>query len=102
MVEYILEKLNAMDGIEAKKMFGGVGIFKDGTMFGMIAKNAFRLRVDETIMPDFEDKGMKPFHDEGKKKGMPYWEVPTEVLDDNDALLIWANKAYQVALSHKK
>jgi len=75
---------------------------KNGTMFTMLAKNVFCLRENQTNMPDFEEKGMKPFHSEGKKKGMPYWEVPADIIDNNDQLVAWANRAYQAAVDNKK
>jgi len=45
---------------------------------------------------------MKPFYSEKKKKGMPYWQVPQEVLDDRTALAKWAEKSFEIAKSKAK
>ena len=101
-LELVTDQLSAFGEVETKKMFGGVGIFKEGTMFAMIGGNSFRLRVDDTNKPDFEAKGMKPFESKSKKKGMPYWEVPADVLEDKKVLKKWAKKAYDAAVNGKK
>ena len=78
-------------------MFGGIGLFKDGLMFGKIGEDTLRLKVDETNQNQHEEKGMKPFYSEKKKKGMPYWEVPMEVLEDRHELAKWARQSHEIA-----
>lgn len=98
-LKFIEDQLSEFGGFETKKMFGGIGFFKEGVMFGKIGGETFRLKVDETNQKGYEDKGMKPFHSETKKKGMPYWEVPQDVLEDKIELSKWANTSFQVAIS---
>ena len=71
-----------------KKIFVDIGFFRNGIMFVMIWYGSFRLRVDENTIPDFEAKGMKVFQSDSKKKGMPYWEVPADVLEDKSILKV--------------
>ena len=102
--EYILDQLSEFGGVQSRKMFGGIGFFKEGTMFAMIGGGVFRLRADDQTVPDFEAHGMEPFNpypDKGRK-GMPYWEVPLSVFEDKHELKIWATKAYEAALRGKK
>ena len=102
-VLYIKDQLSEFADVEIKKMFGGVGIFLEGIMFGMItSKELFMLRVGEANIQDFEAKGSKPLNSEKKGKGMPYWEVPTDVVEDRKELKTWANKAYDIAVAAKK
>ncbi len=102
-VDYIKDQLSEFADVEMKKMFGGIGIFLDGIMFGMItAKEEFMMRVGEANQVDFEAKGSKPFHHEKKGKGMPYWEVPVDVAEDRTELKAWASKAYEIAVAAKK
>ena len=96
-LQYTQDQLAEFGEFEMKRMFGGVGLFKDGLMFGKIGGDVFRLKVDETNQQDYEEKGMKPYYSEKKKKGMPYWEVPQDVLDDRTELSKWAGKSFQVA-----
>lgn len=100
---YVEEQFSAFGAVMFKKMFGGYGIFKDGIMFGMISPgDIFRMRADETNVEDYEEEGMKQFPSHGGKKGMPYWDVPVHVLEDQYELKIWASKSFQAALGAKK
>lgn len=99
---FIKDQLSDIEGIESKKMFGGIGFFKEGLMFGMIGADQFRLKVDDLNQLEFEERGMKPYFSKRKKKGMPYWEVPANVLEDKDEMAFWANKAYEAAQRAKK
>ncbi len=101
-LKYIQDQLTEFGDIYIKRMFGGIGIFKDGLMFAKIGGDTFRLKVDESNQKQFEDRGMKPFHSEKKKKGMPYWEVPQDILEDRTELAKWANQSYIIALKSKK
>lgn len=101
-LDFILDQLSMLSDLEHKKMFGGVGFYKEGVMFGMLAGSTFRMRVDESNQAMYESAGMKPYQNDKKKKGMPYWEVPVAVLEDQDQLKVWAEQALEVAVKHKK
>ena len=101
-LNYITDQLSEFGEVEVKRMFGGIGLFHQGLMFGKIGGDVFRLKVDDHNQADFEARGMKPYFSEKKKKGMPYWEVPTDVIEDRQMLAEWANKSYQAAVRAKK
>ncbi len=101
-LDFVTEQLKPFGEIEIKRMFGGVGIFKDGLMFGKIGDDIFRLKADDHNKKDYEDRGMTSFFSANKKKGMPYWEVPEDVLADKRLLAEWAHKAYEAAVRSKK
>ncbi|MEP2773715.1 MAG: TfoX/Sxy family protein [Fulvivirga sp.] len=96
-LNFINDQLSGLGGHETKRMFGGIGFFKEGLMFGMIGKNAFRLKADDTNKSDFEAKGMTRFMSDKKNKGMPYYEVPAEIVEDKDELTEWARKSFEAA-----
>lgn len=100
---FIAEQLSKFDGADMKKMFGGIGIFKEGIMFALISKEeSLYLRVDEQTKGRFEEHGMGPFNPSKKGNGMPYYGVPVDVIEDQDKLTDWANMAYETALRNKK
>ncbi|NNE15994.1 MAG: TfoX/Sxy family protein [Saprospiraceae bacterium] len=101
-LDYITDQLSVFGNFETKKMFGGIGFFREGKMFAMIGGDTFRLKVDDDNKQDYIDNGMKPYVSKGKKKGMPYWEVPTSVIEDKKALSEWASKSYAAAVKAKK
>lgn len=97
-LSFVKDQLYGFGDFETKFMFGGIGFFHQGLMFGMIASDIFKLKVDEQNQPDFEAMGMESHHSPEKKKGMPYWEVPADVLEDHTELVKWAGKAYAAAV----
>ena len=100
--EYVEEQLTDFGEYDVRKMFGGIGYFRDKVMFGAIMHGAFRLKGDETTAPDFAKYGKGPHQVPGKKMKMPYYEVPDEILNDKAQLREWAFKAWEVALASKK
>ena len=99
---YIKDQLEGMGDFESKKMFGGIGFFKESLMFGLIGKNVFHLKVDDFNRAEYEAAGMQAYMSSTKKKGMPYWEVPADVIENKDELTLWADKAYDAAVRAKK
>ena len=69
-LDFLSDQLAEFGPVEIKRMFGGVGIFRDGKMFGMIGgDHVFRLKVDEINQSDYESTGMKPLFISSKKRG---------------------------------
>lgn len=102
--DYVLEQLASFDGVSARPMFGGNGLFRRGVMFGLISDGELFFKVDDSNRPDFEAKKSEPFTYEGRgrKIALSYWFVPEEVIEDPDELKVWASKAYDVALKTRK
>ena len=99
--DYLLDLLAPVGPVAAKRMFGGGGLFRDGTMFTLIADDVLYLKADEQNQADFEDRGMGPFFYEKKDRKEPvkmsYWEVPPDVLEDPGELCQWAVRAWEAA-----
>ena len=97
-LEYIMERLSVLGDISSRRMFGGAMLSFDGLAFALIADDVFYFKTDDGNRSDFEDAGMKGFQPFGKKSyTMQYYEVPVDVLEDNDQLRDWAMKAVEVA-----
>ena len=89
--EFIVNKLRSIAGISSKKMFGGVGIFHEGKMFGIIdSKGKSFMKVNESNIKDFEELGSL------KHGKMPYYAIPDEILKDDKKLISWAKKSINV------
>ena len=96
--EYILERLECFGPVVARKMFGGLGLYLSGVHFALVSRNVLYFKVDDSNRVDFEKVGMGPFKPFGEKSySMSYYEIPPEVLDDNQALREWASRAYEAA-----
>jgi DNA transformation protein len=89
--------------VTVKHMFGGLGIYRDGLMFALVAYGQLYLKVDDVNRPLFEKSGGKPFVYEGKAEPvtMFYWTPPADFFDDEDILRDWAEAAFGAALRAK-
>ena len=95
---YVLDQLECAGPVQAKRMFGGVGLYLDGLFFALIADDVLYFKVDDSNRPDYEAAGMGPFRPfPDKPNVMQYYEVPIDVLEDRDSLRDWAQKALRVA-----
>ena len=90
--DFVLEQLG--NGVEARPMFGGHGLYHDDAFFGILDKGRFYLRTMPKTRPEFESRGMKPFRPSARQTLKSYYEVPAEVLEDRDLCRTWASRAW--------
>lgn len=100
--EYIITDVLAVlgDRLSSRRMFGGYGLYLDGKIFGMITSDSdLYFKVGDNNREDYEQRGSEPFVYTGHKtKGattMPYWKVPEEVIDNQELIAKWAEKAVE-------
>jgi DNA transformation protein len=98
--DLLTELFAPLDDVVLRKMFGGVGVFKAGIMFGLLSEGALYLRVDEISQPAFEAErapqfvymGMK-----GRSVAMPYFRLPERLYDEPEEFVRWSAIAYTAA-----
>jgi DNA transformation protein len=97
---FLLELLEPLGAVEAKSMFGGFGIYRQGLMFALASEDTLYLKADEVNRAEFEGKGLPRFTYErrGKALSMSYYQAPPDAMDNGQALCGWAQKAYDAAL----
>src|SRR6185295_12661415 len=89
---FVMGQLGGVPGLLTKGMFGGVGIYSGDTFFAVIDNDTLFFKVDATIRPQYEARGMPAFQPiPGKAAMSGYHQVPTEVLEDPRELVQWAN-----------
>lgn len=97
-LDYVLEQRKPVGPVTARRMFGGVGLYAEGLFFALIADNVLYFKVDDANRPDYEAAGMGPFRPfGGKSYAMSYYEVPVDVLQDEEKIRRWARKALAAA-----
>lgn len=104
-VDYVVELLSPIDNVTSGRFFGGVGLKCDGVQFAMLMGNSIFFVVDNTTRPKYEDHGMGCFWYKAKNKKVnvkKYYEVPAELLEDQDALIEWARQSIEIARKLKK
>ena len=103
-VSFLLDQLASFDGVSARRMFGGHGLFRDGLMFALVADDTLYLKVDAGNRADFEAAGAGPFTYErqGREIALTYYEAPPDVVEAADELGEWSRKAFEAALRTRK
>ena len=82
---YVLDQLGGVGVVQARRMFGGAGIYCRGVMFALVADDVLYLK----------EKG-------GNAVEMSYYEAPADILEDRDLLASWAQKALDIAVRKKR
>lgn len=104
---YLLEQLEPLGPVSARRMFGGAGLYYGNIMFALLANDVMYLKVDEQSVCEFEAAGTEPFsYKRGDKQQAlkSLWRVPDDVMDDPEQLIVWCRRAVDAALvaSRKK
>src|SRR5690348_16613938 len=104
--QYVMEDvLSGIPGVTSKAMFGGYGIYKNGTIFAIIAEGTLYFKADERTEADFKKYGSGPFIYEmpnGKEMSMSYWMLPEDIMEDREVLPDWVDKAVAASKRAKK
>ncbi len=98
-VEYLKEIFEQFGSVQARRMFGGYGIYHDGIMFGLVADDTLYLKADEVTAAHFVSRSLEQFeYDKGNKVvKMSYYLAPDEIFDDPEEATIWARRALEAA-----
>ena len=91
--DFVLDQLQELDGVEARRMFGGYGLYQDEIFFGILHKGRLYFKVDESTVGEYRRRKMKPFCPHAKQTLKSYYEVPVEIIEDGDRLGVWAETA---------
>ena len=96
-VTNVLTIMTPLGDVRAKRMFGGWGLFLEGTMFALINKGG-----ELFLKADGENKDAFLAEGSGTHGKMPYYAAPAGSLDSWQAMEIWAKGAVAASLRAKK
>jgi DNA transformation protein and related proteins len=91
--EFVLDQLGALDGVSARSMFGGHGLYCRGDFFAIAYKDRLYFRTDERSRARYEEHGSEPFQPNPRQRLKTYHEVPADVVEDRERLVEWAEEA---------
>lgn len=104
-VDFVIELLGPFGTVQARRMFGGHGVYLDGLCFAIVADEALWLKTDEINRGEFEEVGCDAFAymKGGRLAKMSYYRAPADAMESASEMLPWARSAYAAALrSHAK
>jgi DNA transformation protein and related proteins len=93
--DFVLDQLQELDNVEARRMFGGYGLYQDETFFGIVHKGRLYFKIDESTVGEYRKRKMQPFRPNAKQTLKSYYQVPVDIIEDGDRLCQWAVKAIQ-------
>lgn len=98
-VESLHEVFERMGRIEARRMFGGHGIYHDGRMFALVVNDTLYLKADADTLAEFEKRGLPAFgyEREGRRTEMSYRQAPEEIFEDREEAMRWGRLAWEAA-----
>ena len=99
-IEFLHEVFESFGPIQAKRMFGGYGIYHGGLMFGLVIDNQLYLKCDSENLSFFEAQGLGPFiyNMKGKAVQLSYHQAPEAMLDERELAAQWAGRSWDAAL----
>jgi DNA transformation protein len=96
----IRELFRVFGPVEVRRMFGGAGIWAEGTMFALVSDGVIYLKADAHNISAFEREKLEPFAyatSTGRRGVMSYRRMPDRLYDDPDGLALWARDALAAA-----
>lgn len=102
--EFVVDQLCGLPELRTQAMFGGHGLSQGDQFFGILMDGRLYFKADDRTRPTYLKRGMGPFVYKRVTRTLPmhYFEVPPEVLEDREALVLWAKRAIQVAARARK
>ncbi|MEE8128259.1 MAG: TfoX/Sxy family protein [Nitrospinaceae bacterium] len=99
--EFVLDQLAGMEPVTCRAMFGGFGLYHRDLFFGILHKGRLYFKTNDQTRPVYEKYDMKPFRPSAKQTLKNYYEVPPDILEDQEGLISWAREAVQVTPNQK-
>ena len=76
-IAFAIDLLSDLGPITNRKMFGGICLFYDGTVFSLVSSDAtIYLKTKGSLANALADDGGTQFHN------MPYWSLPDQARED--------------------
>ena len=93
--EFVLDQLRLLERVDCRAMFGGHGLYCEGVFFGIISKGRLYFKTNDSTVSDYLEGDMKPFQPNPRQKLKNYYEVPVEILEDEEQIAVWVRKAVE-------
>jgi len=98
--QHVVDLLLPWAPVQARPMFGGFGVYREGRMFALIASETLYFKADASNMGVFKQHGLVPFtYQSGDKTAtLKYFAAPAEVYDEASHMAHWAELAWGSAM----
>jgi DNA transformation protein len=103
--DFVQDLLADLGEVSQGRFFGGISFKLFGTQFAMCMGGTLYFVVSDLTRPNYLAQNSEPFSYQTKKGRQlvrRYYQVPEDVLEDQETLLAWANEAVAVASATKQ
>jgi DNA transformation protein len=90
---------DAHGAIQARRMFGGFGMYVNGQIVGIIVRERIYLKTDDESRKAFIAEKCKPFTYQkrtGKGVSLRYYAIPERLYDDPEEFAAWVDRAHAI------
>lgn len=100
LASYVAEQLAPLGRISSRAIFGGMGVFIDERLLGIVIGEKVYLHTDKSNLEDYVARGMQQFkpYPNAFDLTTDHHEVPPEVVNDAAQLKIWGERALAAAI----
>jgi DNA transformation protein len=104
LASYVVEQLSFLGRISSRSIFGGMGIFIDERLLGIVINDTLYLHTGPSNCDDYLSRGMKQFkpYPNAFDLTTDHHQVPPEVLADETQLKTWGERALKAAVEAAK
>lgn len=92
-IAFIYDLFGPLGGLSHRKMMGGLSIYSEGQIFAILSSEGrVYLKAKDEFAEALAAEGAEKF-DMGNGRGMHYWTLPEDALDDPELASDWARRA---------
>jgi DNA transformation protein len=104
LANYVVEQLGFLGRISSRAIFGGIGVFHEERLLGIVIEGALYLHTGETNLNDYVSRGMSQFkpYPNAFDLTTDHHRVPADVLSDGEQLKLWGKRALSAAIEAAK
>lgn len=100
-IDYVRDQLSGLRALSHRSFFGGRALLSDGIQFAMVMRGTLYFVVNDDTRAQYERMGSQCFSyetREGRHEIRRYFEVPADIIEDHERLLMLARDALAVAM----
>jgi len=97
---YVSEQLGFLGRISNRAIFGGVGIFCEERLLGIVFDEVLYLHTDKSNIADYESRGMPQFkpYPNAFDLTTDHHQVPLEIVQDPEQLKSWGQRSLAASI----
>jgi DNA transformation protein len=104
LATYVTEQLAFLGRISNRAIFGGVGIFIEERLLGIVINECLYLHTDKSNIEDYLARGMEQFkpYPNAFDLTTDHHRVPAEIVEDPQQLKAWGERSLIAAIEAAK